>query len=130
MIVTHGTDTMEDAAFFVAETLGNPDVLFTGSMLPADHPEYDGIRNLTASFIFAKQRRVDGHGDLHEPLLPAGLVGLEARLAAMDAFNIREGKASPGSIEDEVERITDAPDRQLDQRTTRCSTTATRSCRS
>lgn len=109
VIVTHGTDTMEDAAFFVAETLDNPDVLFTGSMLPADHPEYDGIRNLTASFIFAKSGEHMGTGIcMNRYVLPAWSAR-KIDTAALDAFNIREGKAIARLFEDEIERISDRP---------------------
>ncbi|MBJ7354783.1 MAG: asparaginase [Thermoleophilaceae bacterium] len=109
VIVTHGTDTMEDAAFFVAEALGNPDVIFTGSMLPSDHPEYDGISNLTASFIVARSDESMGTIIcMYRYCLPAWSA-LKRDSAAMDAFNIREGKAVGRLIENEVERITARP---------------------
>ena len=109
VIVTHGTDTMEDAAFFVAEALGNPDVIFTGSMLPSDHPEYDGISNLTASFITARSEESMGTIIcMYRYCLPAWSA-LKRDSAAMDAFNIREGKAVGRIIENEVERITARP---------------------
>jgi L-asparaginase len=109
VIVTHGTDTMEDAAFFVAEALGNPDVIFTGSMLPADHPEYDGISNLTASFIVANSDESMGTiVCMYRYCLPAWSA-VKRDSAAMDAFNIREGKAVGRVIENEVERISARP---------------------
>jgi L-asparaginase len=109
VIVTHGTDTMEDAAFFVAEALGNPDVIFTGSMLPSDHPEYDGISNLTASFIVARSGESMGTIIcMYRYCLPAWSA-LKRDSAAMDAFNIREGQAVGRLIENEVERITARP---------------------
>ncbi|MFT4049597.1 MAG: asparaginase domain-containing protein [Solirubrobacterales bacterium] len=109
VIVTHGTDTMEDAAFFVAEALGNPDVIFTGSMLPADHPEYDGIANLTASFIFARSEESMGTVIcMYRYCLPAWSA-VKRDSAAMDAFNIREGKAVARLIDNEIERISARP---------------------
>jgi L-asparaginase len=109
VIVTHGTDTMEDAAFFVAEALGNPDVIFTGSMLPSDHPEYDGISNLTASFIAARSGESMGTiVCMYSYCLPAWSA-IKRDSAAMDAFNIREGKAVGRIIENEVERMTARP---------------------
>ncbi|MGB0872262.1 MAG: asparaginase [Solirubrobacterales bacterium] len=109
VIVTHGTDTMEDAAFFVAETLDNPDVLFTGSMLPADHPEYDGIANLTASFIFAHSGERMGTGIcMNHYVLPAWSAR-KIDTAALDAFNIREGTAVARIFDDEIERISARP---------------------
>jgi len=109
VIVTHGTDTMEDAAFFVAEALGNPDVIFTGSMLPADHPEYDGISNLTASFIAAHSGESMGTVIcMYRYCLPAWSA-VKRDSAAMDAFNIREGKAVGRIVENEFERISARP---------------------
>lgn len=109
VIVTHGTDTMEDAAFFIAEALDNPDVIFTGSMLPSDHPEYDGISNLTASFIFAKSAESMGTVVcMYRYCLPAWSV-VKRDSAAMDAFNIREGKAVARLFDGEIERLSDKP---------------------
>ena len=109
VIVTHGTDTMEDAAYFVAEALGNPDVIFTGSMLPADHPEYDGISNLTAAFIFARSGESMGTVIcMYRYCLPAWSA-VKRDSAAMDAFNIREGKAVARLIENEIELISARP---------------------
>ncbi len=109
VIVTHGTDTMEDAAFFIAEALGNPDVIFTGSMLPADHPEYDGISNLTASFIAARSGESMGTVIcMYRYCLPAWSA-VKRDSAAMDAFNIREGSAVGRIVENEFERISARP---------------------
>lgn len=109
VIVTHGTDTMEDAAFFIAEALGNPDVIFTGSMLPADHPEYDGISNLTAAFIAARSEESMGTVIcMYRYCLPAWSA-VKRDSAAMDAFNIREGKAVGRIVENEFERISARP---------------------
>ncbi len=109
VIVTHGTDTMEDAAFFIAEALGNPDVIFTGSMLPADHPEYDGISNLTASFIAARSGESMGTVIcMYRYCLPAWSA-VKRDSAAMDAFNIREGSAVGRVVENEFERISARP---------------------
>lgn len=105
VIVTHGTDTMEDAAFFIAEALGNPDVIFTGSMLPADHPEYDGVDNLTSAFIAAR-----GGGSMgtvicmYRRCLPAWSA-VKTDSAAIDAFSVRDGGMVGRIIEDEFELV-------------------------
>lgn len=109
VIVTHGTDTMEDAAFFIAEALGNPEVVFTGSMLPSDHPEYDGISNLTASFIACQGGEKMGTVIcMYRYCLPAWSA-FKRDSAAIDAFNIREGKAVGRIVDGEYERITTRP---------------------
>jgi L-asparaginase len=109
VIVTHGTDAMEDAAFFVAETLNNPDVIFTGSMLPADHPEFDGMTNLTTSFILAHSGESFGTTIcMYKYMLPAWSAR-KIDSAAIDAFNIREGKAVGRLTDGEIERITERP---------------------
>jgi L-asparaginase len=105
VIVTHGTDTMEDAAYFVAEALGNPDVIFTGSMLPADHPEYDGIANLTAAFIAAVSGESMGTVIcMNRKCLPAwSAVKIDS--AAIDSFGLREGSLVGRIADNELERI-------------------------
>ena len=46
VIVLHGTDTMSEAAFFLAETLGNPDIVLTGSMRTSGQLGFDGRSNI------------------------------------------------------------------------------------
>jgi L-asparaginase len=109
VIVTHGTDTMEDAAYFTAEALGNPDVIFTGSMLPSDHPEYDGIANLTAAFIAAVSRESMGTVIcMYRKCMPAwSAVKLDS--AAIDSFGVREGSLIGRIVDNELERIAKRP---------------------
>jgi len=59
IVITHGTDTMEETATFLELVCGGysnnlgKKVVLTGSMLPSDHPEADGPRNLSAAIEFA-----------------------------------------------------------------------------
>lgn len=50
VLVTHGTDTMEEVMYFMWRTLPksgwSKPVFFTGAMRPADHPEADGPNNI------------------------------------------------------------------------------------
>lgn len=53
ILITHGTDTMEDMLYFLhltlpVESLTKP-LLFTAAMLPSDHPQADGPDNLNSS---------------------------------------------------------------------------------
>src|SRR5690554_1277287 len=47
IIITHGTDTVEETAFFLALTTEpSVPVLLTGASLPSDHSDGDGLRNI------------------------------------------------------------------------------------
>lgn len=59
VLVTHGTDTMEDMLYFLyltlpAALLSKP-VIFTGAMLPSDAEDADGPANLSGALDFAVQ---------------------------------------------------------------------------
>ncbi len=59
IVITHGTDTMEETATFLEFVCGGSSrkfgkkVVLTGAMLPSDHPEADGPQNLSAAIEFA-----------------------------------------------------------------------------
>ena len=58
IIITHGTDTLEETAFLLDLTLpASKPVVMVGAMRPADAVGYDGLRN------FANAVRVAGDGD-------------------------------------------------------------------
>ncbi len=94
VVVTHGTDTMEETAYFLQRVLapGKP-VVLTGAMLPATHHQADGPRNLADAVTLARHP-----GALGVLVAFAGQVwsGLEVRKAhshRLDAFNA--GDAGP-----------------------------------
>lgn len=65
IIITHGTDTMEETAFYLELTLqSEKPVLLTGSMNTADQPAYDGISNLRDALKVVKARSSCGKGVL------------------------------------------------------------------
>jgi L-asparaginase len=75
IVVTHGTDTIEEAGLFLdavcgkqAEHLGKR-VILTGAMLPSNHPQADGPLNLQAALRWAQM-------DLET--CPAGIFGIFA----------------------------------------------------
>lgn len=54
VVVTHGTDTIEESAFFThLTTRSKKPVIFTGSMRPTTSMLYDGYRNLYCAILVA-----------------------------------------------------------------------------
>ena len=63
VVVTHGTDTMEETAFLVDVTVDDPrPIVFTGAQFPADTPEADGPANIAAAIDYAATPSNRGRG--------------------------------------------------------------------
>lgn len=63
VVVTHGTDTMEESAFMADLLVGSDKpVVFTGAQHAADEPDPDGPRNITDSIRLAASETAKGLG--------------------------------------------------------------------
>ncbi|MGH9137436.1 MAG: asparaginase, partial [Acidimicrobiales bacterium] len=66
VVVTHGTDTLEETLFLTwllsNDGVDRGSIVFTGAMRHADHPESDGPRNLADSLDVARYRTATASG--------------------------------------------------------------------
>jgi len=99
VVVTHGTDTLEEVAFFIDEvtTVARP-IVFTGAMRPSWAAGYDGIKNLENALRVAAAVPPE-YGTLvtmNDEIFAAWSV-YKTDTGALDAFAARRG-APYGSI--------------------------------
>ncbi|WP_448221292.1 asparaginase [Gordonia iterans] len=65
VVVTHGTDTLEETAFLADVFAADPrPVVFTGAQYPVDHPRSDGPANIAAAVALAGDPDARGRGVL------------------------------------------------------------------
>ena len=65
IVVTHGTDSLEESAYLVARSVsGTKPVVFTGAMRTASDPGWDGPANLIDSVRVAAATDAEGYGSL------------------------------------------------------------------
>jgi L-asparaginase len=129
VVVTHGTDTMEESAY-LADLMLDTDkpVVFTGAQMSADEPDSDGPRNIADSIRTAACPDARGLGSLivfgqeihaardatkmHASRLGTfassehGKLGeIDAGLVRLQRRTIRRGSVETGEIEPRVELI-------------------------
>ena len=82
VIVTHGTDTLEETAFLLDQTLpATKPVVVVGAMRPADAVGYDGLRNFANAVRVASDPDAAGRGTL--------VVMGDRVFAARDVYKVR-----------------------------------------
>ena len=93
IVVTHGTDALEDAAYAIDEMLaGTVPIVFTGAMHPSWATDYDGVQNLEHAFQVISQMSPE-HGTLvtlHGHIFEAWSM-YKSDTIALDAFTARRG---------------------------------------
>jgi L-asparaginase len=90
VVVTHGTDTIEETAYILARTLDPAiPVVVTGAMLTAGEPGWDGPANLTNSARVAAARESRGRGAMvvFGGKIFAGHQATKVHATGMDAFD-------------------------------------------
>ena len=92
-VVMHGTDTMEEAAYFVSECLPDAAVAFCGAMRPPGELGYDGGRNLLDAVTVARSPAARELGTVvvmnHEVLPAWDVVKMDS--VSLSAFGTRHG---------------------------------------
>ncbi|MEP9391322.1 asparaginase [Gordonia sp. VNQ95] len=99
VVVTHGTDTMEETAFLADLFAADPrPVVFTGAQYPADSPDSDGPENIAAALGHAADPASRGHGVsiLLGGQLVAARGAFKASTVDLDAFDsVHDGLPRP-----------------------------------
>ncbi|PSJ24803.1 asparaginase [Streptosporangium nondiastaticum] len=89
IVVTHGTDTLEESAFLLDLHHDDPrPVVFTGAQLPLEAADGDGPRNLHDALLAAGSAGLRGHGVLvaFDGRIHAARGTIKVQTLAADAF--------------------------------------------
>lgn len=95
IVITHGTDTMAETAFFIESTLdvGDVPVVFVGSMRPSTSVSADGPMNLYQAICIAANPNSRGRSimvSLNDQI-SAGYYITKSNANSLDSFNTRQG---------------------------------------
>lgn len=94
VVITHGTDTMEETAFYLSLVTGHfhKPVILTGAQLDASYSFTDGMKNLQDAIYAAQSKELKDFGAL---IVFAGFVHAARDVYKVDTHAL-EGFASPG----------------------------------
>lgn len=114
IVITHGTDTLEETAYVLARTLPRDagPVVLTGAMRTADAPDWDGARNLRDAVRVARSPAARGRGTIvvFAGAIFGGATVAKVHTTALDAFGAPHGRAA-GSVDHRGVAFADAPPR-------------------
>ncbi len=86
VVVTHGTDTLEETAFLLDCTISNPKpVVVVGAMRNSSEPDWDGPRNLRDAVVIAVNSEFHGLGTL---VAMAGVINAASEVTKADTEEI------------------------------------------
>jgi L-asparaginase len=92
IVITHGTDTLEETAYFLDCTLNTPKpVVIVGSMRNSSESDWDGPRNLRDAILVACNPKAYGMGVV---VCLADTVQAASEVSKMDTSNIKTFESS------------------------------------
>lgn len=93
IVLTHGTDTMEETAFYLSVvTNREKPIVLTGAQLDASHPSSDGPRNLADAIQVARFQKAASWGPV---IVFAGFIYASREVKKLDT-NAMEAFGAPG----------------------------------
>jgi L-asparaginase len=112
VVITHGTDTLEETAYLLARTLPRAQpVVLTGAMRNADHLGWDGADNLRSAVAVAAAPESPGRGVMvaFAGAILDGLDAVKFDTSDLDAFEAGHGKQLGVVQEGRVTYLTPPP---------------------
>lgn len=87
VVITHGTDTLEESAFFLSRVISeDKPVVFTAAMRPADSLSGDGLMNLYQALLVAGSSRAKGVLTVLNDVIYSGAEIVKNNASQLQAF--------------------------------------------
>lgn len=95
IVITHGTDTLSETAFFIESTIdaGDVPIVMVGSMRPSTSVSADGPMNLYQAICIASDPKSKGRSVLVSlnDQISSGYYITKTNANSLDSFNVRQG---------------------------------------